>query len=430
MLVKKEINIPLFDLVSCFSDLVDLVTPELVNHHKKVAYVAYSLAAELGMGGKECNALLLAGKVHDLGAISYRERIETLHFELKNAHRHAQMGGELLKDFAPLAGIAEIVRFHHVSWDGGNGKAERGKEVPIESHILHLADRVAVLVRGRQCILNETAPLCREIESQKEEMFMPEVVDAFLKLAQREYFWLDLTSPSIETLLRRRVSMGAINLNLGGLLSLAKIFARIIDFRSSYTATHSSGVAASAATLARLAGYSERECKMMSVAGFLHDLGKLAVPTEILEKRDTLSPQERNIIMCHPFHTYRTLENINDLSVINAWAGFHHEHLDGRGYPFRLNAHDLSLGSRIMSVADVFTALTEDRPYRQGMGVANALSLMTAKVEGGELDGGIVALLEKNVDEIDRNRQDAQAETITAYNTLNTQLDRITAHTH
>lgn len=425
MLVKKDMNIPLFDLLTCLSDVIDLVNPELADHHKKVAYIAYCLAAQLGLAKKERNKLLLAGKIHDIGALSCQERINTLHFELKNSQWHAEMGAELLKGFKPLEGVAQLVRFHHVIWDGGAGKIAHGEAVPVGSHILHLADRIAVLVGRRHHILNSSAGICKRIKAHSGSMFMPELVDAFMVLAKKESFWLDLASSSLGPLLRRRVRLETLDLNLDGLLSLGQVFASIIDFRSRFTATHSSGVAASAAAMARLAGFSERECQMMTVAGFLHDLGKLAVPTEILEKTDALSPQERRIVRCHPFHTYRALEGINDLALINSWAGFHHETLDGQGYPFRLHGRDLSLGSRIMAVADVFTALTEDRPYREGMTVENTLGIVAEMVKRKALDGNMVVLLEQHVDEINQLRETAQRESTKKYNRLHNYIGRL-----
>ncbi|HEY6838509.1 MAG TPA: HD domain-containing phosphohydrolase, partial [Geobacteraceae bacterium] len=307
MLVTKDVNIPLFDLITCLSDVIDLVNPELVNHHSKVAYIAYSIGTQLDLSRTERNELLLAGKLHDIGALSCQERMNTLRFELNNPRRHAEMGGELLKGFAPLSRVAELIRFHHVHWDGGNGKTVCGEPVPIGSHVLHLADRLAVLIGNRRDILKGTDAITRLVADQSGGMFMPELVDAFLKLSKKEYFWLDVISPSIAALLRRRVSLGTIDLNLDGLISLGQVFAKIIDFRSRFTATHSSGVAAGASALARIAGCSERECQMMKVAGFLHDMGKLAIPAEILEKPGKLSADERKTVSCHPFYTYRTL---------------------------------------------------------------------------------------------------------------------------
>jgi HD-GYP domain-containing protein (c-di-GMP phosphodiesterase class II) len=425
MLVKKKLHIPLSDLITCLSDVIDLIHPGLVNHHQRVAYVAYSIAGHLGLSPNQCNELLLAGKLHDIGILSNGERVKAMQFELKDDQRHAEIGWLLLREFAPLAGMADIIRFHHTHWDAGGGGSCKGVSVPIGSHILHLADRVTVLLRRSHNTLSQTNRICREIEAQSGGMFMPEVVGSFLELAKREYFWLDLAAPALGPYLRRRVNLDTIELDIKGLVSLAHVFARIIDFRSSFTATHSSGVAASAASLAMLAGCSETECEMMKVAGYLHDLGKLAVPTEILEKTSALTTMQRDVVRCHPFYTYRTLERIDDLSTINSWSSFHHECLDGSGYPFHLGRADLPLGSRIMAVADVFTAITEDRPYRDGMATDRAFAVLDEMVAGNALDAGVVSLLVKNFRKISDIRMTAQSATGDAYHKLQHHLDAL-----
>ncbi|MBT0664400.1 HD domain-containing protein [Geobacter pelophilus] len=425
MLVKKDFHIPLFDLITCLSDVIDMVNSDLVNHHTTVGYIAYLIGTQLDLPRRERYELLLAGKLHDIGALSCRERIETLKFEVSNPYRHAEMGWLLLRGFRPLAGAAELIRFHHINWDNGAGSAFNGGPVPIGSHILHLADRVAVLVNKQSHILSQTKQICRAIEAQSGVMFMPDVVEAYMQLADKEYFWLDLDSPAVTSLLRRRVNLETIELDLNGILSLGKVFSRIIDFRSRFTATHSSGVAASAAALARLVGFSEDECVKMQLAGYLHDLGKLAVPAEILEKPGALTQQERDIIRSHPYYTYRTLERISDMGIINAWCSFHHECLNGNGYPFHLGSADLPLGSRIMAVADVFTAITENRPYREGMSLDGAMAVLDGMAKSAALDSSVVATLFSNFAEINAIRLAAQTATSREYGQILQQLESV-----
>lgn len=282
------------------------------------------------------------------------------------------------------------------------------------SHILHLADRIDVLINKQQEILGQVKGIVERIKEFSGKMFMPELVDAFMSLASKEYFWLSIVSPSIDSILNRFIST-TIELNIENLLSLTKLFSHIIDFRSRFTAVHSSGVAATAEGLSRFAGFSERECKMMRIAGYLHDLGKLAVPVEILEKPAKLTEEEFNVIRSHTFYTYRILEPISGLDLINAWASLHHERMDGTGYPFHLKGQDLSLGSRIMAVADVFTALTEDRPYRRGMTRDRALEILREMAENSTLDPYVVSLLEFHFDDINSFRLSAQEASFEEY---------------
>jgi HD-GYP domain-containing protein (c-di-GMP phosphodiesterase class II) len=407
--VIKEPHVPLFYLVLCLSEAVDLIDPVLNGHHKRVAYIAYAIGLEMGLTSQEQDKLILAGLVHDCGALSLTERLDLLEFEHHRPNEHAELGYYLLKEFEPLSAEAQIVRYHHARWNQGQGSKSNGHEVPIGAHVVHLADRVAVLVNNQEEILGQAKRIREQIVGQSGRMFVPELVDIFSDLAAKEHFWLDATSSIIGSILARRTRLATVELSPAQLFSFAKLICQLIDFRSRFTATHSSGIAASASTLAKLVGFSERECHMMKVAGYFHDLGKLAVPTEILEKPGKLTEEEFSIIRSHTYHTYTILESIGDLDVINAWASFHHERLDGNGYPFHHKGGDLSLGSRIMAVADVLTAITEDRPYRQGMTHDEALNVLRRMAKDSALDSDIVSTLELHYDDVNSVRISKQA---------------------
>jgi len=402
----KELYVSVFDLIMCMSGAMDMINPSVVDHHKRVAYIAFSIGKEMALSLEEQNNLILAGLLHDSGALYLKERLATLEFEQENPYRHAERGYLLLRNFQPFHKIAHMVRYHHTPWTDAMAGY---RDIPLESHILHLADRISVLIDNREKnIVWQGKHIIEQINRFSEKLFNPDLLDVFKSLSGKESFWLDASSPFIGFILSRRTKLPSIELNLKELINLGKLFCQIIDFRSHFTATHTSGVAASAETLARLSGFSERECHSMRLAGYLHDLGKLAVPSEILEKPGKLTEEEFSIIRSHTYYTYITLEHISEFDVINSWASFHHERLDGRGYPFHLNKQDLSIGSRIMSVADVFTALTEDRPYRTGMDSEKTMKTIRTMAENSALDKYIVELLEDNFDEINNCRAQAQ----------------------
>lgn len=237
-----------------------------------------------------------------------------------------------------------------------------------------------------------------------------------MEMSVNEYIWLDVIYKPLLYILPDIVLFDAVELDIDQTIELTKIFAGIIDYRNAFTANHSAGVARTAEKLAEFAGFSENECKMMYIAGNLHDLGKLAVSKAILEKRAALNTQERNIIRCHTFYTYRLLQAIKGFETINKWAAFHHEKLNGNGYPFHLHSDAIPLGSRIMAVSDVFTAITEDRPYRKGMTLDQAVCVLDAMVEDCSLCPYVVSILKDNLEVIDQIRRDAQQESSATYN--------------
>ena len=154
---------------------------------------------------------------------------------------------------------------------------------------------------------------------------------------------------------------------------------------------------------------------MFEIAAYLHDLGKLAIPSEILEKKGRLTDDEWSVMRTHVYFTYQILNPIEVLDVVSSWSSLHQERLNGSGYPFHYTAEELPLGARVMAVADVFTGITEDRPYRKGMGREQALGVLRGMAESRELDPGLVELLTRNFEEIDRARAAAQREAVREY---------------
>ncbi len=388
----------LYDLLICLTNAEDIVSPELHYHHQQVAYLAYKIAERVGIPERGRKNLMLAGLLHDIGALSTNERLELLENEPLTANSHAFRGAQLLEGFEPLSQAAEIIKYHHLSWNHGQGKSYMGREVSLLSHILHLADRVCVLVNKQENVLGQAERIRETIMLKKGSVFAPKLVEAFLQLSVEEYVWLDISYDPLLYILPEIVQFDTVEMDMEQVIELTAIFSKIIDYRSPFTATHSAGVAAISEKLAELAGFSGDECRMMRVAGNLHDLGKIAVRSAVLEKQDRLNAEEFNEIRSHTFYTFRLLQAIKGFETINRWASFHHEKLNGKGYPFHLKENEIPLGSRIMAVADIFTAITEDRAYRKGMTPEQTVRVLKQMVADGSICPYSVSLALDNFD--------------------------------
>lgn len=400
-----QISIRFFDVVLCVSRALDLLSPELSDHHHRVAYIAACLAEELGLGAEDKKNIVIAGALHDAGAISLAARlslIKSCHSMHGHGisrpgdgvHRHAFDGYSLLRDFQPFFEAAAAIRFHHVDWDFGRGTAFESEAVPLDSHILRLADDAAMLLQGSEHVLGQANGIRQTIAEGTDTLYMSDIVDAFQAASARESFWLDLVNPHKEEVLRPYFGDHAVTLGSDALYDLARLFGKIIDYRSPYTVAHSANVAAVAERLAALAGLPPDQVRIMGLAGYLHDLGKLAIPSEILDKPASLTRHEELIVRQHPYHTYRILSMVSGFEEVATYGAMHHERLDGSGYPFRLRT--IPFGSRIVAVADVFSAVTEDRPYRAGMTWEDAISVLDKLAAAGGLDGDIVSLVRSN----------------------------------
>lgn len=417
-----EIEVNLFELVSRLAHVTDLMSPVVGNHHMRVAYLALRIAEELGLPPDERHDIVLAGTVHDIGCFSLQERKDLLDFEFMHTAQHEERGYQLLRTFAPFETVATMVRHHHTPWRGGEGAMRDGVQVPRGAHILNLADRVAVLLDTSQPVLGQTDGIRKRVERARDVLFVPEYADALLALLPRDYVWLEAVSDWIDDLLRDAVGRKSANVNLDRLAEFSRLVCRIIDFKSPFTACHSSGVAAVAEDFAGRIGFSEQECLLMEVAGNFHDLGKLAVPSEILEKRDRLTEEEWQVMRTHVYYTHEVLRPLPELRTIALWGTLHQERLNGSGYPFGRVEGQLPLGSRIMAIADVFVALTEDRPYRAGMPKTAVMAELLAMAARNELDPVLVGKVGANFEEMDEIRKRAQQRARDRYSAFRTCL--------
>ncbi len=403
------LKVGLIDLIASLSSAMDLINPVVVDHHKRVAYIAARIAAQAGLPAETQTELLMAGLLHDVGAFSLPVdvRLATLDFETDHVS-HAEDGYRLLNKFPKgFRHIARIVRHHHLHYKDHRHQDE--PEVLLASNLLFLADRVDAVLRafgGDPRLAVDTVLMA--VRAKAGNMFDPDLVRAFESLADFSGFWIDLGSPRLFDVIRGMGASRTRLLDIDGVQEFSAIFSQVIDFRSRFTATHSRGVASCGVAMARLAGFDETQCKMMRVAGDLHDLGKLAVPRGILEKPGPLSAEESQRMREHARFGDDILGGVPGLEVINAWASSHHERLDGQGYPFGRTADDLATGARILAVADVFTALAEDRPYRPGMSPAQAMAVLDGMAEDGALDADLVGMVYERYSEMDAVRVAAQ----------------------
>jgi HD-GYP domain-containing protein (c-di-GMP phosphodiesterase class II) len=162
------------------------------------------------------------------------------------------------------------------------------------------------------------------------------------------------------------------------------------DLKSPYTMGHSRAVADLAAEAGRRGGLSDDEVRTLRRAGLVHDLGRLGVSNAIWDKRGALSAVEFERVRLHPYLTERILSASSGLAPLGVLAAQHHERLDGSGYPRGLKAGALSPCARILAAADVYHAMIEPRPHREGRSPAQAADELRAQVRDRRLDGEAV----------------------------------------
>lgn len=388
-----------FDLrqaVFALSDALDLVGVDDVAHGKRVGIMAMFCARALGWSDADQSLMFDMGLLHDIGVSSTQTHQHLLlEFDWPQSQTHAQLGFELLSQFAPLAHLAVPVRYHHTRWDELLKKvpSELTMQQALQANLIFLTDRVdtfAAPYYGKQ-LFDQVANIRERVCSVQGTYFAPELVQAFVRVSQSEAYWLSLEPRSIQIHLQEQLEHGPRpRIGMRALHTLATIFACIVDAKSEFTAEHSLGVSRLARFLAEKMAVSPQHCDMIEVAGLLHDLGKLRVPDEVLNKPAKLDVHERQIMNTHSFETYQILRKIEGFEEIALWAAYHHEEPDGMGYPFHVPEARMSLEARILRVSDIFQAMAQNRPYRAGLSSEQIQDFMLDLVQKGKLDAQVV----------------------------------------
>jgi HD-GYP domain-containing protein (c-di-GMP phosphodiesterase class II) len=394
-------NINLHEAVYSLSNALDLVGVTHIHHGKRVAYIATECAKHLGWQGQCLDDLFQAAILHDSGVSKTAVHARLAQFDWEQDNDHCQIGSQLLSSCPLLAHLSDFVLYHHTHW-----LVLKDLDVPMQiklsANCIYLADRIdvlslACLVDQSNLLLNQQS-IIEQILEKREDWFCPELVDAFIDVAQSHLFWLAMeggdTSAYTATWKAHSPSK---EMEFCQLKSLVRVFSHIVDAKSTFTKEHSDGVANLARFLGEQLGLTEESCEMLELAGLLHDIGKLRVPDNLLEKNGKLTAEEYAIMQRHSFDTYDILKNISGLEKITEWAAQHHERIDGGGYPFHIKNGLISLEARIVAVADVFQALAQNRPYRQALDADAIMCILRQQVESGHLDATVVSYVERNL---------------------------------
>lgn len=397
------LRVNLHHVIYALSDALDLVGVDDVAHGKRVAIMAAACARESGWNEERIRFMSDLGMLHDIGVSSTRTHGHLVaEFDWAGAQEHCETGYALLRHFPPLAHLALPIRYHHSRWDSLPGQ-DIDAPTALFANLVFLVDRVDALAAPYYAdgsILQHAASLRDTIVAHRGRYFAPELVDTFLRASATEAFWLQLDSRETGTVLHDLGnSLDTCNTSFAELRQLAHIFSGIVDAKSPFTAAHSLGVARLARFLAEQMGVDPHNCDKLEIAGLLHDLGKLRIPDEILDKPAKLDEHERNIINTHSYETYRILRHIQGFEDITQWAACHHEKPDGTGYPFHLKGTELPLEARILRVADIFQAMVQDRPYRKGLDATALRAFMERMVERRQIDPAVNAVALAHLDQ-------------------------------
>lgn len=403
MRVLRKVTTMVFNLnefLMSVSFALDFVEIDLLglptNHGKRVAYMALKMAEKFGMSEKEKYDIVSLGILHDNGV---SERIlrelsfiksQDIRAYTEGAKSHCIVGEENIKDYPFMTNVTNILKYHHERYDGGGFFGLKGEEIPVMSQVIFLADRVEIEFAQRGLAIENKKEVLDYINREKGTSFSPEIVNGFTKVCQDEEFWQGLKDDNITSSLRNSIPVFTVELTLSQLHTVTKVFSKIIDSKSKFTLSHSEGLSNKVEIMAGYYDMEQDEKMKLAIAADLHDIGKLAVSNNILDKPGKLNVEEFSAIKKHAYYTRLALEQIEGFEDITEWAANHHEKLNGTGYPLAKTAEELDFNSRLLGCLDIYQALIEERPYRSSLTHEEAMGILIEMKEHGLIDGRIV----------------------------------------
>lgn len=289
-------------------------------------------------------------------------------------------------DIARRLGFGETVAQGIFSLDehwNGRGRPEQlaGENIPLYARIALLSQVIDVFhqVGGKDAAV-------KEISNRRASWFDPQLVDHAHEVGTDDAFWAGLESSDIESRVQAlEPESRQLYVSEALLDEIAHAFGQVVDAKSPFTAGHSERVALYTDVIARRMGISPSRRRWLRRGALLHDLGKLGVSNAILDKEGKPTGEEWEEIRRHPAYTEEILSRIGPFRELAITSGAHHERLDGGGYPRGIKADQISLETRIITISDIFDAITADRPYRGPIPVPKALEIM-GRMVGTALD--------------------------------------------
>jgi HD-GYP domain-containing protein (c-di-GMP phosphodiesterase class II) len=418
-------RVQLSQVLAALSHALDLTEGQPVGHSIRSCLIAMRIARELDLDGPTRSALYYAMLLKDAGCSSNAARIAILfgaddrlvkpRMKIVDWHRSVRLAVETFRSSAlggPLRervhhflaiararntthdliqircdrgaeiarrlgfpdATANAIRSLDEHWNGrGYPDGVAGDDIPLLSRIANIAQTVEVVhaADGVDAALSI-------VRQRRRTWFDPALADLILSWRNDRVWWQTVTSPDVIAAVVDSEPFDHVRVVSGGELEgVARAFADIIDAKSPYTYRHSTRVADIARGIASVAGLDAVDQDRLFRAGLLHDIGKLGVSSRILDKPAALTADERRAVERHPLHTWEILSHVSAFAELAPVASAHHEKLDGSGYPWGLTREQLDFPSRILAVADVYEALTADRPYRAGLSREEALEIIT-----------------------------------------------------
>ena len=379
-------------LLNTLSLSLDHVENEIIktarNHGKRVAVLTNLMAKQAGYSQDILYALTQSAVLHDCALAEYLKdelNRENKSLDETNMYEHCVVGEKMMMKLPFYHLVRGTVLFHHERADGKGALGLRDDMVPLYAQLVHIADIVDVTFSLDTMDQDKFETIKNWLNNERGKSISNRSVDLFIKAINFETL-MSITGENCRRIVRTMIPEMTDDIPIDALREIASFFAKITDYKSNFTWRHSIGIAEKAESMGQYYNYDKETCDKLYIAGALHDMGKLLISNDILEKPGKLSNVEYKEIQNHAMGTWKLLSSVGGLEEITSWASLHHEKLDGSGYPFGYKADKLGKNERLLACLDIYQALVEERPYKAGLSHTEAMTILYKMGASGQLD--------------------------------------------
>lgn len=368
-----------------------------IEHGLRVSFGSLKLAKELNLSSESMFDIIILALFHDSG-ILIKEMFDIVKRNkfniskvLISSREHCILGEENIKYIPFLTSPKNVLLYHHENIDGSGPFGITGDDIPLMSQIIFLMGSLDHVFNFELASKNNNLKdkMLEYCTGNIGKMYSQKVVEAFLRMQSDYLYWNTISNGAIFEEIDKELKDYTIDTDYSRVLCMTSVFSKIIDLKSPFTSDHSSGLAKKMKRMIKYYKLSEIHGHKLVIAADLHDLGKIGISNDILDKEGKLTSSEFKEIKKHPTIAWECLKYIDGLEDINEWILNHHEKLDGSGYPRGLKDTEIDFNSRLLSCLDIFQALGEKRPYRNRYSKKKSFEIMSDMVNNNLIDKNI-----------------------------------------
>ena len=380
-------------LIKAIAMALDYVEHELLgastNHGKRIAVLCAKMGKTLGKSPEEITGLAMCALLHDNALTEYiiAERMVEHHDPAMK--KHCEYGQRNVDALCFKTSVKDFILYHHERADGNGPFGIHAGEGPLEAECIAIADSIDAAHHLQRVDQKRLYTIRRIIKEEAGKCYSKVAAETMLEVLDWPMI-LSLKDDVIQETTETAFTPWIVDIEADTIFGLANFITKIIDYKSAFTKRHSTQIANKAWFMGGYYNYNPVLQRELYLAAALHDIGKLEVPTDILEKPGKLTDGEYAIIKTHIKRTWEILKDIEGFQTICDWASNHHEKLTGNGYPFKKKAEALDFNSRLMACIDIYQAVSEERPYHPARNHSDTMAVLYKMAAAGDIDETIV----------------------------------------